>query len=251
MRYARKVKKDPSKSIVYKLEQEESHQKLDLSNIEKMTKKQVAVLLTVVAALILLIVGVSIWGWYITEMSALFLIMGVVVGFIGRLTTGEICDQFIEGARSVVFGSLLVGIAQAIVVIFNDAQVIDTIVYYLSGAVMHLPSSISVIGMFFVQVIINFFINSGSGQAMVVMPIMVPMADVLEISRQTAVMAFQFGDGITNAIFPTSPVLMSVLSVAKIGYDKYLKFFLPLFGIWMGIAVVFLIICQAINIGPF
>ena len=143
------------------------------------------------------------------------------------------------------------GVAQAIVVIFNDAQVIDTIVYYLSNAVMHLPSSISVLGMFVVQVIISFFINSGSGQAMVIMPIMVPMADVLEITRQTAVMAFQFGDGITNAIFPTSPVLMSVLSVAKIGYDKYLKFFLPLFGIWIAIAVVFLIICQAIHIGPF
>ncbi len=251
MRYARKVKKDPSKSIVYQLELDESDQKLDLSDTHKMTKTQVIVLLTVLAAMVFLIVGISIWGWYITEMSALFLVMGIVVGFIGRLKTGEICDQFIEGARSVVFGSLLVGVAQAIVVIFNDAQVIDTIVYYLSNAVMHLPSSISVLGMFVVQVIISFFINSGSGQAMVIMPIMVPMADVLEITRQTAVMAFQFGDGITNAIFPTSPVLMSVLSVAKIGYDKYLKFFLPLFGIWIAIAVVFLIICQAIHIGPF
>lgn len=250
-RYAKKVKNNPEKSIVRDLELREADQKLNLDNIEKMTKTQVVVLLTVLAALALLIVGISLWGWYITEMSALFLVMGVVVGFIGRLGVSRVCDEFIEGAKTVVFGSLLVGVAQAIVVIFTEGQIIDTIVYYLANAVMELPGSIAVIGMFIVQMIINFFINSGSGQAMVSMPIMIPMADVLEISRQTAVMAFQFGDGISNALFPTSPVLMSVLSVAKIGYDKYVKFFLPLFGIWVGIAVIFLIICQAINIGPF
>ena len=105
--------------------------------------------------------------------------------------------------------------------------------------------------MMLVQTIINFFVNSGSGQAMITMPVMIPIADILGITRQTAVTCFQFGDGISNALFPTSPVLMAVLSVAKIPYDKYAKFILPLFGIWIGMAAVFLLICSFIGYGPF
>lgn len=251
IRYAKKVKNDPAKSLVRELEEAEKDQALDLSNIPKMTKSQVCVLLVVAATLILLVVGISTWGWYITEMSALFLVMGIVTGIIGRQSCSGICDAFIEGARSVVFGSLLVGVAQAIVIIFNEGQILDTIVYALSNAVMILPQSLAVLGMMIVQTIINFFVNSGSGQAMITMPVMIPIADILGITRQTAVTAFQFGDGISNALFPTSPVLMAVLSVAKIPYDKYVKFILPLFGIWIGIAAVFLLICNFMNYGPF
>lgn len=251
IRYAKKVKLDPAKSLVRKLEEKEKDQALDLSNIPKMTKAQALVLLIVAATLVLLVIGISLWGWYITEMSALFLIMGIVTGIIGRQSCSGICDAFIGGARSVVFGSLLVGVAQAIVIIFNEGQILDTIVYGLSNAVMILPQSFAVIGMMIVQTIINFFVNSGSGQAMITMPVMIPIADILGITRQTAVTAFQFGDGISNALFPTSPVLMAVLSVAKIPYDKYAKFILPLFGIWIGMAAVFLLICNLMNYGPF
>ncbi|MCI8645604.1 MAG: YfcC family protein [Firmicutes bacterium] len=250
IRYAKKVKDDPSKSLVRELE-EEQDETLDLSNIPKMSKGQIMVLLLVAAALILLVVGISLWDWYITEMSALFLIMGILAGIIGRQSCSGICDAFIEGARSVVFGSLLVGVAQAIVIIFNEGQILDTIVYGLSNAVMILPQSLAVLGMMVVQTVINFFVNSGSGQAMITMPVMIPIADILGITRQTAVTCFQLGDGISNALFPTSPVLMAVLSVAKIPYDKYVKFILPLFGIWIGIAAVFLLICNFINYGPF
>ena len=251
IRYGKKVKADPSKSLVRELEEKEQDKALDLSSISKMSKAQVVVLLLVAATLILRVVGISLWDWYITEMSALFLVMGILAGIIGRQSCSGICDAFIEGARSVVFGSLLVGVAQAIVIIFNEGQILDTIVYGLSNAVMILPQSLAVLGMMLVQTIINFFVNSGSGQAMITMPVMIPIADILGITRQTAVTCFQFGDGISNALFPTSPVLMAVLSVAKIPYDKYAKFILPLFGIWIGMAAVFLLICSFIGYGPF
>ena len=175
-------------------------------------------------------------------MGAIFVAIGILVGIIDRMSANKVCKQFIEGAQSVVFGSLLVGIPQVIVVVFQEGQIIDTIVYGLSNVVMLLPDSLAVIGMFFVQTIINFFINSGSGQAVVTMPIMIPMADILGITRQTAITAFQLGDGMSNAIFPTSPVLMAVLSIAKIPYDKYIKWMLPLFGIWCGIAIILLFV---------
>lgn len=189
--------------------------------------------------------------WYILEIGSTFLAMGIVSGLIGGLGASKSAEQFVVGAQSIAFGALVVGIARGILVVMTDGLIIDTIVYSLAQAIQMLPKAISVIGMYIVQVIINFFIPSGSGQASATMPIMVPLADILGITRQTAVMAFQFGDGFTNSIIPTSASLMAYLSMGKIPYEKWFKFIGPLMLIWVGTGIVFLIIANAISYGPF
>ena len=127
----------------------------------------------------------------------------------------------------------------------------DTVVHAMATAISALPQAISIIGMYIVQVLVNFLIPSGSGQAAATMPIMIPIADVLGINRQVAVLCFQFGDGFTNNILPVSGTLMAILSLAKISYEKWLKLIAPLVGIWIAVGGVFVLIANMINYGPF
>lgn len=252
MRYAMKVKADPEYSYVRELELDQNNSdSFDLETLPKLTKRQIAVLLVLVIAIAVMIYGIITKGWYLTEMGAIFIAVGLLSGIIGGVSPNKICEEFVEGAKTVTYGALLVGLTRAIIVVLENGQIIDTIVRGLGSVVQLLPDSISAIGMFFVQIIINFFINSGSGQAMVTMPIMAPLADIVGVTRQTAVAAFQFGDGFTNALFPTSAVLMAVMSVCKIPYSKYFKFALPLILIWSAAACIFLVICTATGYGPY
>lgn len=198
-----------------------------------------------------MIYGLMKLDWFINEMSAVFAAVGIFAGFVAGFGPSRIAEEFVKGCETVVYGCLIVGIAQAMVVLLQQGVVIDTVVYGLANLVAELPKSLTAIGMFLVQTLVNFFVNSGTGQAALTMPIMVPLADILDVTRQTAVFAFQMGDGLSNAIFPTSPTLMAALGLAKIGYDKYLKYLMPLWLMWNVIAVVLLIYCTATNIGPF
>ena len=127
----------------------------------------------------------------------------------------------------------------------------DTVIYGLSIPLKQLPKSISSLGMLVMQSVINFFIPSGSGQAAVTMPIMAPLADVIGLTRQTAVMAFQLGDGLTNMIIPTMGALVVYIGVAKVSFSTYFKWILPLYGMLMGIGAVALVVATLINLGPF
>ena len=251
LRYGAKVKADPEKSIVKELELEEKHQVIDLSSLPEFKTEHYFVLLTLAGGLGVIIFGVFTYGWYITEISAAFLAMGVIGGFLGKMGPSQVSKEFVNGARGIVFGALIVGIARAILVVMQDGLILDTIIYGLANAIQNLPQAISVLGMYAVQVIINFFIPSGSGQAAATMPIMIPLADVINVNRQVAVTAYQFGDGFTNSIIPTSATLMAVISLAGIAYEKWVKFLWPLMVIWLGIGAVFLVVANAINYGPF
>lgn len=251
IRYAEKVKKDPSASVVAELEKEESGKRIDLSNVPEMNIRHKIILLTIVAGFAVIITGVFKYGWYIVEIGSTFLAMGIISGLIGGLGPSKIASEFVVGAKSIAFGALVVGVARGILIVMTDGLIIDTIVYGLANAIKALPKSLSVIGMYIVQVVINFFIPSGSGQASATMPIMVPLSDLLGITRQTAVMAFQFGDGFTNSIIPTSAALMGYLSMGNVPYEKWFKFIWPLMLIWIGTGMVFLIIANAISYGPF
>jgi uncharacterized ion transporter superfamily protein YfcC len=143
--------------------------------------------------------------------------------------------------------ALVVGFARGISVVLNDGQVMDTIVHSAAGVLGHVPRYIAAIGMLVFQSTLNVLIPSGSGQAAVTMPLMAPLADILGITRQTAVFAFTCGDGFSNSIIPTSGVLMAMLSLAKVPYTKWLKFMMPLFLMLMGLASVFLVIAVAID----
>ncbi len=251
MRYGAKVKADPAKSYIRDVELSESHSSIDLNSVQPLTGKQILVLLIVLAGFGGLVYGVLEKGWYILEIGSLFLAMGVISGAAYGFGPNRLVKEFLGGVKDIAGGAIMVGIARAILVVMTDSMIIDTLVYSLSSVISALPTAISTLGMYVVQIIINFFIPSGSGQAAATMPIMVPLSDVLGINRQVAVLCYQFGDGFTNSIIPTSSTLMALLGLSKIPYEKWVKFIAPLMGIWIILGGVFIVIANMINYGPF
>jgi uncharacterized ion transporter superfamily protein YfcC len=223
-RYAVRVRREPSSSLVSDIPPPlvgAPHQAAGV------TRAQLLVLLAAAAGLAILVWGLTARGWYLVEMSALFLALALAIALIGQLPADDAARTFGEGAAELTMTALLVGFARAIQVVLDDGGVIDTIVHGLSVPLQALGPSLAAVGMFFVQSAINLFIPSGSGQAYVTMPIMAPLADVVGISRQVAVIAFQFGDGFTNILVPTNPVIIGILSVAGVPYERWLRFVVP------------------------
>ncbi len=250
-RYANKVKSDPMNSLVHELEAEEKDKAIDLSTIKQLTKRDIIVLLIFGLGMLLLVFGVFKYGWYITEIAAIFLAIGILSGLVAGTSLDDIAKQFITGAKDMATGALVVGLARGILIIMEGSMIIDTIVYSLAAVITSLPKVISAIGMLLVQSFLNLIIPSGSGLAATTMPIMSPLSDVIGLTRQTAVLAYQFGDGITNSIVPTSGVLLANLSIAKIKYEEWFKFVGPLMILWTLMASIFMIIATLINYGPF
>ncbi|MFC1583555.1 YfcC family protein [Candidatus Neomarinimicrobiota bacterium] len=243
MRYASKVQADPEKSPMFKLDQEKK-KSLDseqLENFAGMAGRDKWVLLTFAAGMVMLVVGVLRFGWYIEEIAALFLFTGIAVGVVGRLSIGDITDSFLKGAKDLVGTALIIALARAILVIAKDGYVIATILHALSSAIESFHPIISSQLMFGVQTLLNFFVPSGSGQAALTMPIMAPLADLVGVSRQTAVLAFQFGDGFSNMIIPTSAVAMGVLTLAGIPWEKWARWIIPLELIYLLVGCLLLI----------
>lgn len=178
--------------------------------------------------IMLLIVGVMGYGWYVGEIASLFLGMGIAGGIAAGNSSNKITKLFIEGAADILSAALVVGLAGGIIVILQDGRIIDTILYSISTAMNDMGKVSSVSMMYFFQTCLNIIIPSGSGKAALTMPMMSQFSDLIGISRQATVMAFQFGDGFTNMITPTSGILVGVLGVAKIPYPKWVKWLTPL-----------------------
>ncbi len=250
-RYANKVEKDPSLSYVAELEEKEKHEKLDLDQIKEVKTVHILVLLIFVSGIALLVFGVFKLGWYIDEISALFLGMALLSGIVAKIAPSKMAITFIEGAKDITMGALIVGIARSILVVLNDGAILYTIVSGVAEIIREMPKQITAVVMFLLQSALNFFIPSGSGQASTTMPIMTPISDIVGITRQTAVLAFQLGDGISNSIIPTGGSLLAALSVANIDYEDWVKFIWKLMVIWTLLGCVFLAIASAINYGPY
>ncbi|CAH0146322.1 hypothetical protein SRABI133_00597 [Peribacillus simplex] len=246
--HAIKVKRNPELGEYGKFRREE-HAHLDKNF--RMSKRHSAALIILLVNFILLVYGVIKLGWYISEIGGLFLLSGIIMGLIGGLTPSRMANGFISGAGDMVSGALIIGVAQTILVIITSGGLLDTILYYAAGLVEQLPPAINAIGMFIVQLFLNFIVPSGSGQAALTMPIMAPLADLMGVTRQTAVLAFQLGDGISNMIFPTSGVLLAGLAVAGISFTKWVKWVFPYLLIQVAVAIIFLFIAQSIQYGPF
>lgn len=255
IRYAKKVKKNPETSIVHDVEQEAKekgiNQSVDDEQTMPFTKRHALITAVFVGGFILIAFGVFRYGWFITEIGAVFLGMGLLSAFIGGMNANQVATTFIKGAQEMVFAALVVGLARGILVVMENGLILDTLVYSLTNVIGVLPSALSVAGMYFIQIFINFFIPSGSGQAAATMPIMIPLADTLGITRQTAVLAYQMGDGFLDSIIPTSGVLMAQLSLAKISYGRWAKFVMPLIIIWLVLGLAFLLIAHWTSYGPF
>lgn len=229
MRYMLRLERDPKLSPVYELDQQRGLGELGSTEIVVFTGRHRNILLALAAALLLLVVGVGRWGWYINEIAGLFIGLGMVAALASHLGMEESVTAFKDGAKDMMTAALVIGLAKGLIVIAEDGQIIDTLLHTIAGLSEGLPKAVTVEMMFLFQTLLNFFVPSGSGQAALTMPIMAPLSDLLGISRQTAVLAFQFGDGLSNLIIPTSGVTMGVLAIANIPYNVWVKWFFPLF----------------------
>ena len=245
-RYAEKVRKHPEKSILAgenlnfrEVGTKEELMKRDFTLTQKISG------LCFIFTVVMLLIGTIKLGWYINEIAALFIIMMLVIGLVSRFTPSQIAQYFIEGAKDMMFGALIVGLSRAIPVIMDNAHIIDTIVYWLSTGLAQFQGIASAMGMLFVQNIINFFIPSGGGQAVVTMPILAPVSEMVGLSRQIAVLAFQFGDGFSNIFWPTSVFMMC--GIMGLPVNKWYKFVTPLFGLLFIAEIVLLTIAVLIG----
>ncbi len=238
-RYAMRVQKDPSTSLVAHIDYSVGFQvPADMA----MTGRRLAVLAVFVLGLCGFVFGVSEYHWYIAELNAIFLAIGIAAALIARMPAAETSRIFIEGAATMTPAALLVGFARTIEVVLTDGQIIDTIVHSIAGLLEGLPAEASALGMLVVQSVCNFFIPSGSGQAFVTMPIMSPLATLTGVPQQTAVLAYQFGDGFTNMIVPTSALVMGALALGKVPYAAWFRFVGPLLLKIFALCAVFLVL---------
>ncbi|MBN4926571.1 YfcC family protein [Hoyosella rhizosphaerae] len=251
LRYARKVRRDPSLGLLANDDKEAAkrneYRDVLIADPPHMTVRHKLAAAATAIGFAVMIFGVVRLGWFMVEMAGVFIGIGIVVGLIAGLTPTAISEAFERGFREVLLGALIAGVARGVAVILEDGQIMDTIVYGIGNAVSGMPVALAALGMFVSQLLFNFVIPSGSGQALVTMPIMAPLSDVLDVTRQTAVLAFQFGDGLGNILFPTSGYFMAALAIAGVPWQKWVRFYLPLFAAWCGIAVVFLLVTQAIG----
>ncbi|MEY8366713.1 TIGR00366 family protein [Anaerovoracaceae bacterium 41-7] len=217
-----------------------------------MNKTDIGILLILAATIGILIFGVVSYGWYFNEITALFFALGILVGLIYRKgNLNQIARDFVEGASEMCTAAIFVGLSRAILVIMEDGMIMDTLVYYLSLPLSHLNSVLAAWGMYFSQGLINFFIPSSTGQAVVVMPILSPLSDLIGVTRQTAVLAYQCGDGFWNMITPTHSVLMASLGLARVPFGKWFKFAVQIVAAWTVWVCIVLAIATMTSYGPF
>jgi len=242
MWYAKRIKARPELSPIY-AEDMERRKNLDFGDFEaftSMTTTHKIVLWMFLATLGVMIFGVIQFKWYIEEIAALFLVMGILVGIVGRLNADTFVAAFLHGAKDLVSTALIIALARATMVVAKDAHIIDTMLFTLSPFVESSSPIFAAQKMFVIQSVINFFIHSGTGQAALTMPIMAPLADLAGVTRQTAILAFQFGE-FTNIIIPTSAITIGVLALADIPWEKWAKWVLPLQLVLMLLALLLLI----------
>jgi uncharacterized ion transporter superfamily protein YfcC len=225
LRYAKMVRADASTSLVADIPEA---QPPELHPPEAVTGRHRLVLLATLAALGVVVWGISMHHWYLVELGAVFVALAVVVGFLARMSFDEMAKQFTIGAAELTGTALLIGFARAIEMMLSDGQVLHTIVNALATPLTAVGGELSAIGMLLIQSVLNFFIPSGSGQAYVTMPLMAPISDIVGVSRQVAVLAYQMGDGFMNMIVPTNPVLMGILGICGIPYGRWFQFIWPL-----------------------
>lgn len=250
MRYASKIKADPKKSVVFgvKFPMMDNMSRDELVVSPFTTRHKISVLVFVLT-IVTVIIGSIKYDWYLNELSGLFLLIMFVIGLINKMTFSEIAESFIEGAKAIIFGALIIGISRGVLIVMRDGCIIDTVVYFFATKLANLSRVTSALGMLIVQNIFNFFIPSGSGQAAVTMPIMSNLADLVGLNRQIAVLAYQFGDGFSNLFWPTAVAVEC--GIAGVPLDKWYKFMTPLFGMMVVLEIIFMIIAVAVNLGPF
>ena len=244
VRYALKIQADPTKSLVYG--DDFSHLTIDAKEVENhhLVFVKNLVLATLAAGIAVIVWGVKVKGWYFEDLSAVFLIMGIVSSLIMGWGPNTIAEKMAASFTDIAVACMMIGFSRGILVVLQSGHIIDTIVYGISIPLHYFPSWVASEAMLIVQTLLNFLIPSGSGQAVTSMPIMAPLADLVGVSRQVSVLAFQFGDGLSNIVWPTAmaPIMCGI---AGVKIEKWWKFIVPIFlvllltqGILIGISTI-------------
>lgn len=203
------------------------------------------------ALFVVLVASVLALGLGFEEIGGAFVAMAVVVSLLAGRRPNQICADFNDSFREILVGALVCGVARGVSVVMTEGMVMDTVVYGAALLVSSLPPALTAVGVLFGQTAFNFLVPSGSGQALITLPILVPVADLAGVTRQVVVLATQWGDGITNVIFPTSGYFMATLVMARVGLLRWVRYYLPLFGIILLVATGGLVLAQRIALGPF
>jgi uncharacterized ion transporter superfamily protein YfcC len=246
LHYGKKIKEDPSKSLCagYSAPNMED---FNPDELPQFTKAHIPVAI-VTSIGILYMVYVAIFAKLtMAEASYIFMYMGFAGGIAYRMGINDMCKAFLNGVKGMAATGVLIGFAYAISSILKAGNVMDTVVYSLAGTLNSIPKILQAPAMFLMHIIINFFVTSGSGQAAITMPIFVPVADLTHMSRQVAVLAFNFGDGLCNFILPHAAATMGFVGYANIPFTRWLKFIWKLFLIWFIVGSALLIIATMIN----
>lgn len=247
MRYAARVKADPSRSLIFDLKAENEAHFLSAENAINVdfTGLHKIVLLLFVVTFAVMIWGVSLGGWWMAEMSGLFLFAGIGIGVIGRLGEKSLVEAFVGGARDLLGVALIIGLARGIVVVMDAGHITDTILHWAEGTVAGLNHILFINVMYWIQVVLSFFVPSTSGLAVLSMPILAPVADFAGVARSLVVTAFQSAEGIVNLITPTSAVVMGGLAISRVPYERWLRFVWP---ILVGLTIIIMV---ALSLGVF
>ncbi len=251
MIYARKVKANPKISPVYEIDRsrmaasEESGQE-----DSRLSWRHKSVLAIFLGGIAVLVAGVLAFQWYIKPIAAVFLAMGLISGFVGGRNSSEIAKAFVEGAKDMIGVALIIACGRSLLIIAQQGMVMDTLLHYASNGIALLPRWVVAQSMLLIQSGINFFIHSGTAQAALTMPVMAPLSDLVGVSRQTSVFAFQLCE-LINPILPTSAVTMGVLGMAKIPWEKWARWFLPLMVVMLILGFILLVPPVLTNWGPF
>jgi uncharacterized ion transporter superfamily protein YfcC len=245
LRYGSAIRRDPSASI---MADDDFELPADFAAPPRLRPRHLVTLAACVGIFAFILYAVQAMGWWLVEMAGGFFLMGLVAAAVSRLPLARIAKAAVRGMEEMTVAALVVGFARGITVVLEQGQILDTLIFSAASVLQHIPRYAAAEGMLLFQTVLNFFIPSGSGQAAVTMPLMAPLADVLGLTRQTAVFAFTCGDGFSNTVIPTSGILMASLGLAKVPYERWLRFMGPLLLQLLAVAAVFMAVAVAIDL---
>lgn len=243
LRYAKKIKNDPTKSLIHdqKMARETNFKDLSIGKIVLLNNKLKLILFVFAACFIIMIIGVAMLDWWFVEMTSVFLVGAIAIGFIAKINESDFVNAFSKGAGELLGVAFIIGIARGVSILMDDGLISDTVLYSASAITEGMNKGVFVNALFFIYNGLSFFIPSSSGMAVLTMPIISPLADTVGIGREIIVNAYQYGQGLFAIINPTGLILAS-LAIVKIGFDKWLKFVMPLVIILILVVMVMLTI---------
>ncbi len=250
--YGSQIKKNPKLSGAYIYDKEENQdKKLNLEIVPPLKGRQVCVIVVFIIGIVFAVLGVVVRGYYVDELTAIFLVIGIIAGLLGGLLPSDICRYFVKGAKEMLLPAFMIGLASGGVMLLENANVLDTVLHSAAGLLEGTYDYILACGMFIFHALFNVVVPSGSVQANYTMPLMTALADSAGITRQTAVLAYQLGDAFTNVLAPTGGEILAALAICKVPFGKWVRFLLPIFLIWVLISLVFIVVAVKIGFGPF